>query len=127
MRVNKLFILILVLILLAACGTNKTTPTEPQANSETVTFGKTVFQANCSACHSTTNENILVGPSLLGLADRAGKIVPGLDARAYIEQSIKDPGAFVNEVFQNIMPATYSSSLSPDQLEAVVAYLLTFE
>jgi hypothetical protein len=64
---------------------------------------------------------------MLGLASRAGSMVDGLDARKYIEQSIIEPGAFLNEGFNNLMPATYVNSLSEDDLSALVEYLLTFE
>jgi mono/diheme cytochrome c family protein len=127
---KRLFILttMLFVITLAACGTttDTETPVDP-AKATLIETGKTVFQANCSACHTTSSEDVLVGPSMVGLASRAGKLVDGLDTRAYIEQSILHPGAFINEGFQNLMPATYANSLSTDEVEALIEYLLTFE
>jgi hypothetical protein len=53
--------------------------------------------------------------------------VSGLDARAYIEQSILEPGAYINEDFQNLMPNTYANSITDEDLESLIAYLMTFE
>jgi hypothetical protein len=52
--------------------------------------------------------------------------VPGLDAQAYIEQSILDPNAFVVEGFPSgVMPQDFRSRLSQDELQALVDYLLS--
>ncbi len=102
-------------------------PETDPVNAALIETGKTVFNANCSACHSTTSQDTLVGPSIIGLASRAGGIVDGLDAHGYIEQSILEPSAYINEGFQNLMPATYGISLSDEDLNALVEYLLTFE
>jgi len=121
------FVFILIVTLAACSQTAESAAEEPAIDSAVYDTGKTVFQANCSACHSTTSQDTLVGPSMLGIAERAGKMADGLDARGYIEQSILEPGAFVNEGFQNLMPATYANSLSSEDLNALVEYLLTFK
>lgn len=79
--------------------------------------GESVFTANCVACHST-GSNAIVGPGLEGLADRA-------TSDGYIRESIVDPGAIVVDGFQNIMPGTFGASLSPGDLDDLVAYLGT--
>ena len=78
----------------------------------------------CVGCHSTKDVRI-VGPGLAGIKDRAGTRVAGLSARAYIEQSIRDPNAFVVEGFPpNVMPTT-SGSLSAVEMQDLIAYLET--
>jgi len=115
-------------LLLAACGGNA------QASSATPTFnaqeirGREVYEENCANCHSTIPNDIIVGPSFAGVATRAAKRVRGLDAREYITQSILEPRTYIVEGYpENLMPLTLAESLSEDDREAVVAYLLTLE
>jgi len=69
---------------------------------------------------------VVVGPSLAGIATRGGSRIEGLDAAAYIRASIMTPDAYVVEGFpEGIMPADFKEHLSPEDLEAVVAFLLT--
>jgi cytochrome c2 len=78
----------------------------------------------CVTCHSLTPEYVLVGPSLAGVADRAGGRVDGMDADAYLKQSIVDPDAHIVETFTGPkMPGNYGEILSDEQIAALVAYL----
>jgi len=113
----------LSLLMLAGCSGGQ----GDGADSALIQQGKLVFQANCSACHSTTPGVTIVGPTLAGIATRAGEIVSGLDARAYLEQSIIDPGAYLTEGFKNLMPDTYGNSISEKNLDALISYMLTFD
>lgn len=71
---------------------------------------------------------MIVGPALAGVATRAETRISGLSAEAYIRNSILEPGAYTVEGFPaEIMPRTLKDELSPDDLEAVVAYLLTLK
>jgi ferredoxin/mono/diheme cytochrome c family protein len=92
--------------------------------------GRQVFtdaqQGGCDVCHSVEVGRALVGPSLAGIAARAADAVPGLDAETYLRQSILQPDAFVVDGYRaGQMLPIYRDRLSDDQLEAVVAYLLT--
>ncbi len=86
--------------------------------------GAAVFANNCAACHST-GDNSTVGPGLAGLADRAASQVPGLGADEYIEQSLRDPGAFIVDGFPPVMPGW--DSLGDDKIDALVTYLKTLK
>ena len=81
--------------------------------------GKKIFtESGCNNCHvlADANANGQVGPNL----DDA---LEGDDAET-IEQSIVDPNAEIAEGFApNIMPPNYGDTLSPEQLEQLVAYL----
>ena len=78
--------------------------------------GQALFTSKgCSVCHSTST-NPIVGPGLGGIATRG--------ARAYIEESILQPGAFEVTGFAGVMP-TISQSVSEDGFNDLVAYLLT--
>jgi len=88
--------------------------------------GQALFNATCASCHATTVDTVIVGPSLAGIGERAGGRVPGMDGLAYIHQSILNPQAYTVEGFpENIMPPSYSQTFTPEDIEAIVAYLLT--
>ncbi len=88
--------------------------------------GEALFTSlGCSTCHATDSEATLVGPSLMGLGEEAGD-VPGLTIEQYIAQSIMDPGAYVVEDFQNIMPS-FDDKVSDSELADLVAYIMTLK
>jgi cytochrome c oxidase subunit II len=81
--------------------------------------GATVFADNgCASCHT------------LKPANATGTVGPDLDkidnpTSAFIKQSIVDPNKVVTKGFQpNIMPQDFGQKLSPDELDALVEYLL---
>jgi cytochrome c len=80
----------------------------------------------CVGCHmhaAFPTARMQVGPELTGLPDRAATRVTGLDARAYIRQSLRDPGAYrVPGNYTTLMPDLH---LSDDQIEALTAFLLS--
>jgi cytochrome c551/c552 len=80
----------------------------------------------CMSCHSTDGTKI-VGPSWQGLADRAATRVDGLSAVDYLRQSIKEPTAYVVEGYDPVMPAVFGESLSDDDIDNVIAYILSLD
>jgi cytochrome c2 len=122
------FIFVLVLITLSTCSQSSTENySESGVDPAVINKGETIFQANCAACHMTTSEVVLVGPSMVGLVERAENKVQDLNAREYIHQSIVEPGAYINEGYQNLMPDTYGSILSEEDINALIAFLMTFD
>ena len=93
------------------------------------TRGQTVFSAQpCSTCHSLTPDQVIVGPSLAGVATRAETREEGFTPQEYIYQSITNPSAYVVQGFQDgIMPKTFAATLSPQQLADLIAYLMTMK
>lgn len=92
--------------------------------------GQAVFvQAGCNACHTISGiSSGIVGPALDGLAARAGQTVSGLTAEEYIRQSIMEPSAHVVEGFaDDVMPQTFGTTLSEEQINDLVAFLLTLQ
>jgi len=116
-----------ILMILGACGSSSTDNAAANASGADLEAGKRIYQANCSSCHSTDKGVVLVGPSLAGLSSRAGSIVSGLDAEAYIQQSILEPEAYLNDGYQNLMPPIYAEQLTQEDLDNLVAYLLTIK
>ena len=114
----------LLLLLLGACSSFVPPPTPTRSPLEN--RGRAVFESYCARCHGTVGETVIVGPSLAGVATRAETRVAGQDAETYIRTSILDPGAYTVEGFPvETMPRTFRDELAPEDLDAVVAYLLT--
>ena len=102
--------------------------------------GKAVFDGigACAACHALTGGTILVGPSLEGVATRALERIQApdyqgsaRDAEGYLRESVLAPSAHVVDsryatpAGSSLMPPTYAASLTPEQVDDVVAYLMT--
>jgi cytochrome c oxidase subunit II len=93
--------------------------------------GKAVFAANgCGGCHTLADAGASgsVGPNLNTLAASAAKFGKQLkeSPEQYVTQSIKDPNAFVVPGFpKGVMPNSFGSTLNPQQLDALVKYLLS--
>lgn len=89
--------------------------------------GQAVFQQNCASCHAVTGDTIIVGPSLAGIAARAGTRVEGQDAAEYVQLSILRPDAYIVEGFSDLMPSNFGTTLSGEQLDALMTYLMALE
>jgi mono/diheme cytochrome c family protein len=82
--------------------------------------------APCSSCHMVNSDMTLVGPGMLGLGDRAGSRVPGQSAEEYLHNSIINPNEHIVAGFAaGLMPQNYAETLSEDEINNLVAYLLT--
>ncbi len=123
---NRLLSALLLLLCLASCSSLKPPPTPTL--SPLAVRGKAVFELYCSRCHGVSGETVIVGPSLAGIATRAAGRVEGMDARTYIQNSVVDPAGYMVEGFpEGVMPADLQNQISPEDLEAVVEYLLSME
>lgn len=114
-----------VLILFVAC--NNTTPEPTPTLDPLAAQGRTLFSQNCATCHALTPDTVIVGPALAGIATRAATRQPDLDARSYIELSILRPDSFVVEGFEDAMPKDFGQKLTGEELDALVAFLLTLK
>ncbi len=116
-------LLSLTLTACAAAATPVPTPTlDPLAKQ-----GQAVFNAHCATCHALVPDTIIIGPSLYGVATRAETRVPGLSAEEYITMSILRPGDYVVEGFNNVMITNFAKDLTSEELNALVAFLLTLK
>lgn len=78
----------------------------------------------CIGCHTHAafpNARMQVGPDLTALPQRAGTRVAGLDARAYVRQSLRDPGAYRVSGYTALMPDLH---LSDTDIESLSAFLV---
>jgi len=82
----------------------------------------------CSVCHSTEPNQAGVGPSLAGVASRAGQRVSGQSAEDYLRQSILNPNAYIVQGYApNGMYQDFAKVLTDKQVNDLVAYLLTLK
>lgn len=85
----------------------------------------------CARCHPVREgekPNFPVGINLYGIADRAGSMVPGQGAEAYLREAILDPDAYLAGNFQDgLMSREYPTALTRQQVDDLVAYMLTLK
>jgi mono/diheme cytochrome c family protein len=110
----------------AACeapgATLEPTATPPPSEGGGVAVGSsagfTTFRgAGCAACHTIdgTAAAGTIGPNLTTVSAK------GVE---YIRQSIVTPSAVVVEGFpDNVMPQTFGTTLTPEEIDTIVAYL----
>lgn len=92
--------------------------------------GAKVFfvDAKCAACHATTDNTEIVGPSLKGISTRAAKKIPGMTAEDYVRNVILDPAKYaVPNTKPGIMPVNFAQTLNIQQVADVVSYVLSLE
>jgi cytochrome c oxidase subunit II len=97
----------------------KTIPTSTPPTT-VANVGKTIFtgSAGCGSCHTLADAKTTgaVGPDL-------DKFLKG-KSQAFIRTSIIDPNAYIEKGFAaNIMPENFKTTLSSDQINALVQYL----
>lgn len=110
------------------------TPTPLASDASPIEIGQAVYAAQgCAGCHGEPGGVGVIGPSITGIASRAGDTVPGLSAEEYIRQSIVEPNAFIvpqcptGPCQPGLMPQNYGQNLAPAELDGLVEYLLTLE
>ena len=88
-------------------------------------LGRTTFaEAGCGGCHAfePAGSDAEIGPALNALAATAEQA--GVPVAEYVRQAIVEPEAVLAEGYQDgVMPKDYAESLTPEQLDALVAYL----
>lgn len=103
----------------ANSGTIEQPPPPPAAQEGKAPNGKIVFSAQgCASCHTfkPANATGTIGPDL----DTA---LQGKDA-AFIRESIDDPNKVIAPGYQpNIMPQNFQQTLTPTQINDLVAFL----
>lgn len=106
-----------------------------------IALGEALFRSvspACNACHSIAPGVNMAGPTLAGVATRAEKTVgtpefkgKATDAAGFIRESIVTPsahltaGAMYSASGVSFMPDTYGKTMKPEQIDQLVAYLMT--
>ncbi len=83
----------------------------------------------CATCHRVDSEDRLIGPGLLGVGAWAAANITGQTPAEYLHQSIVSPNAYIVEgnppYPESLMPQIYADLFTPEQIDDLVAYLLT--
>ncbi len=109
-------------IFLAACGGGDGSSAGGDAAAGEELFAQTVIgaQAGCITCHSLDEGVVIVGPSVAGVGGRL--------SADELRQSILDPNVVLVDGFPaDTMPPVWADELSDEQVDQLVAYLLTLK
>ena len=89
--------------------------------------GQGIFtgKAGCIGCHQIGSQGGVTGPPLTNIATVAETRKPGMDAAAYLDESIRQPNAFIVTGFSPGLMPSFQGLLTEDELKALEAYLLT--
>lgn len=97
--------------------------------------------ASCKACHSLKPGEVLVGPSMAGIATTAAQRIRAPDYKGqaktpeeYIRESIQQPNAYIVDPNQfaaapgvSKMPANLGNQMSAQDLADLIAFLMTLK
>lgn len=156
MTLRNITIILLLTVALTACGTESTPeptiepspdPAPPEETieaeetpelSEAAQAGKVIFEQfydevsfSCVTCHYINSDNRLLGPGLLSIEERFEDYdVEQNNLAEYIRHSITNPRDFIvpdeSPFPENIMPDKYGDIFSDEDLDALVAYILSY-
>jgi cytochrome c2 len=124
---HKIVLLLIATLLLASC--TAAPPQGDPAQGARLFYAEQIGEApGCKTCHSVAPGEVIVGPSLAGIAYRAGSRESGVTAEDYIRQSIIEPNAYTVDGFSTgVMYQKFSEELSEEQLRDLIAFLLSLE
>jgi mono/diheme cytochrome c family protein len=106
---------------------------EPQRPTEDVAqlspeeqAGSRIFtgKGGCVGCHNAGSGGGTTGPNLSHIGTDGATRKPGMDASAYIHESMLDPQAYIVAGYAAVMPS-FRGTLTEEEINSVVAYLLT--
>lgn len=101
---------------------------DPDAGEKLYYDGSAGSTVGCRICHALRPGEGVVGPSFAGVATRAAGRVPGMAAEDYLRQSILEPDAYTVPGYPpGQMVQNYDEILTPQQIEDLVAFLMTLK
>jgi len=149
---NRIIVLQVLVLLLVACSTTEPTPdaevvvaeaTEviaestsdasipvdsPEGRGQVLFFENNETGFACASCHYVS-ERRLIGPGLANIEERAADYNPYDDIQEYIRMSIVAPADILTPhepaYPQNVMPQIYGDVYSADEIDDLIAYILS--
>ena len=108
-----------------------------QLAQETIDLAiEAMTRTGCNSCHVTTGlpevDAAMLGPDQTNLGVIAGARREGYTAEEYLREAILEPSAFIVEECPlgqclQVMPENYGELLTEEELDAIVAYLLSLK
>ena len=128
----RMIIFGLITMLLAACGAGNARAGDPANGKQLFAGAVALADARapaCATCHAITpNGDTGSGQSLSNIGNRASVTAPGQSAEAYLRTAITDPDAHISDGYQDgIMYRNYAQALTAQQVDDLVAYMLTLK
>ena len=113
--------------------TTTSTTTTTSSSGGDVAAGKTIFTGTggCAGCHTFTAANAsgTIGPNLDNAPATDAKADGNMALAAFIKQSITDPSAYISKAgtgnWSVSMPPDGGASLTPTQIDDLVAFILS--
>jgi cytochrome c551/c552 len=137
MRKLLLLVTLILLLGLVACGGEPAPASEEgqAAGAGNAAAGEELYnqaligtQPGCMTCHSLEPGVTMVGPSLATIGADAATRQSGVSAEDYLRNSIVEPDTFLTEGYgAGIMPAALADELTEQQVNDLVAFLLTLK
>lgn len=124
----RTLMLLIVMLVTAGCG-SIATPPAPLSMRGDAGRGETIFRQGindappCMGCHALAPGGFSLGPVMAGVRERAGQRIAGLDADAYIRQSILEPTAYIVSGYRNLMYTAYREHLTEQDMMDLIAFL----
>lgn len=118
---------------LSGCGGGTSAITGDAARGQQLFLGGQPFLSpdapNCTACHNVdAAQGAGIGNNLAGLGALAATRVPEQSAAEYLRTALLKPDAYLVEGYQEgIMYRGYAEVLTPQEIEDLVAYMLTLK
>lgn len=114
-------------------GTGAGAAASPAAALTGVALGQQVAtRSGCLGCHTTGAQSAsAIAPTWKGLAGSSVPLEDGSTVTAddnYLHESIVTPNAKIVKGFKpGIMPQTFGTTLKPEEIDAVIAYIKTIK
>ena len=106
-----------------------------QLAQETIDLAiEAMTRTGCNSCHITTGlpegDGAMLGPDQTNLGNIAASRREGYTGEEYLREAILDPSAFIVEDCPigpclQVMPENYGDSLTEEEIDAIVVYLLS--
>jgi mono/diheme cytochrome c family protein len=109
-----------ILLLLAACASG------PSSNSDPLAEGRRQYTIWCAGCHVMSADGPdALGPRLGAMRARAENNSAGLEPANWLRDAIVNPNREILPGYQpGLMPDYYGERLRPEQLDAIIQFML---
>ena len=131
---NKILIVLLILPVLWATACSRQGIDLSEIEGSGPTRGEVLFQINplgklpgCGTCHSLYPGELMIGPSMADIATVAENKETGLTAEMFVRQAILEPDAYLEPDFNPGAMPRYGKGLTTQDIDDLVAYLLTLK